>query len=158
MLYYTLIHPYIVYCNTVWGYAKISILKKIAVLQKRAVRLCTGASYLSPSNPLFVRLNLLKLSDVHNMQIAIFMYKIKYCQLPRSFSHYATVSNVLRHHDTRPVSYFIQLRSRTDIHGHSISVHGPRLWDSLPISIQQSTGIGALKSSLWAHYISSYSS
>ena len=29
MLYYTLIHLYIVYCNIVWGYAKSSILKKL---------------------------------------------------------------------------------------------------------------------------------
>ena len=37
MLYYTLIHPNIVYCNIVWGYAKSSILKKITVLQNRTV-------------------------------------------------------------------------------------------------------------------------
>ena len=114
--------------------------------------------HLSLSNPLFVTLNLLKLSDVHNMQIAIFMSKIKYCELRRSFSNYATVSNVVRHHDTRHVSYFIQLRSRTDIHDHSISVHGPKLWDLLCISIQHSMGIRAPKSSLRAHYICSYSS
>ena len=30
-------------------------------------------------------------------------------------------------HDTRHVSYFFQVRSGADIHGHSISVHGPKL-------------------------------
>ena len=158
MLYHTLIYPYLVYCNICWGSAKTSNISKIAVLQKRAVRLCSGSGYMTPSNPVFVRLNLLKLADIHNLQIAIFMFKLKFRQLPTSFHHYASITNIDRFHNTRHISYFIQIKSRTNIHCHSITVHGPRLWDSLPMTIQQSNVLSAFKSSLHNHYVSLYSS
>jgi len=49
LLYHTLIYPYFTYCNVVWGLAKISILNKLVVLQKRPVRLCTGSAFRSSS-------------------------------------------------------------------------------------------------------------
>ena len=40
-LYSTMIHPYLLYCNVVWGGASLTALKKLTVLQKRAIRLIT---------------------------------------------------------------------------------------------------------------------
>src|ERR1044072_8113683 len=36
-LYNTLIYPYLSYCNIIWGCAKITVLHKLMVLQKRAI-------------------------------------------------------------------------------------------------------------------------
>jgi len=70
----------------------------------------------SPSGLLFISLKILKLWDIHNMQIAIFMYKLKCCQLPASFNHYAVGTSTDRTHNTRHIRYFIRIRSLTYIH------------------------------------------
>jgi len=41
ILYYTLIYPYLSYCNIVWGSANASSIYKVVCLQKIAVRLIT---------------------------------------------------------------------------------------------------------------------
>ena len=44
-LYYTLIYPYIVYCNCAWSSTYVSNLNRIYYLQKRAVRAITNSDY-----------------------------------------------------------------------------------------------------------------
>ena len=78
MLYNSMIYPYLTYCNIAWGCAKPTVLQKLILLQKRALRFITRSSYCSSTKPLFFRLGLLRLEDIHRLQIAIFMLKFKY--------------------------------------------------------------------------------
>ena len=84
MLYYTLVFPYLVYCNIVWGSAKSTVINKLLILQKRAVRLCTGSYFRAASNELFKQLRLLKINDINKLQTAMFMMKVKNRVLPQS--------------------------------------------------------------------------
>ena len=77
-----MIHPYLLYCNVVWGGASLTALNKLSVLQKRAIRAITYSSYRAPSSPLFKQLRILKLYDIYKLQIYMFMYKAKYSLLP----------------------------------------------------------------------------
>ena len=72
--------------------------------------------------------------------------------------HYVTVSNAQRYYETRKKSYFNSESCRTGTRENSISVRGPRLWDTLPIEIQNSPTVGLLKRSLIILYINSYNS
>ena len=82
MLYNSMIYPYLIYCNIVWGTASTSTLQRLVVLQNRAVRLITRSKFRSSCNPLFVRLKILKLLDINKFQTALFMFKIKHHLLP----------------------------------------------------------------------------
>ena len=55
-LYYTLIYPYISYCNVAWSSTYAANLNIIFLLRKRAVRAMTNSDYLAHSDPLFARL------------------------------------------------------------------------------------------------------
>ena len=46
-LYYTLIYPYLSYCNIIWGCASATLLRKLIVLQMRSMRIITSSPYLS---------------------------------------------------------------------------------------------------------------
>ena len=70
---YTLVYPYQSYCNIVWGSACKTLLDKLLVVQNRALRMCTGDSFRSSSNLLFIQLQILKISDIYKMHVAIFM-------------------------------------------------------------------------------------
>ena len=84
-LYYSLIHPHITYCLLAWGNANKNILKKITILQKRAIRLIDQAQYNSHSEPIFKKLNLLKISDQYELDVVLFMNKFHNKKLPTSF-------------------------------------------------------------------------
>ena len=84
-LYYSLIHPHITYCLLAWGNANKNILKKITILQKRAIRLIDQAHYYSHSEPIFKKLNILKISDQYELDVVLFMNKFQNKKLPTSF-------------------------------------------------------------------------
>jgi hypothetical protein len=154
-LYHTLVYPYLTYCNIIWGCAKPSLLNRLVVLQKRAVRLITRSCYCATTGPLFVRLNLLKLSEIYKFQIALFIFKYKQHLLPASCSQYLSV-NSNRAYITRRNDYFKILSFRTNIRERCISVSGPRLWNSFPLAIQDSLHLGSFKKELIFYFISLY--
>ena len=61
LLIYTMVcfFPYISYCNAVWGNAYAVHLDPIIKIQKKTNRTITSSSYLSPSEPIFLSLNIL---------------------------------------------------------------------------------------------------
>ena len=156
MLYNTLIYPYLVYCNIAWGNASCSLLNSLFVLQKRAVRICSGSSYRSSSSPLYYKLRLLKLADINSFQTLLFMYKIKFKLVPHSCMHFASINSASRVHITRRLSYFTRIKFRTNIRSRSLSVQGPKLWDLLPSDLQSENSLGSFKHKLVNHYISGY--
>jgi hypothetical protein len=54
-LYYTLIYPYITYCNLAWSSTYVTNLNIMIYLQKRAVRIITNAEFRAHSAPLFTQ-------------------------------------------------------------------------------------------------------
>ena len=74
-LYYTLFLSHINYGITAWSSANSVDKDRLHVLQKRALRAVNNSEYRSHSNPLFIKYNQLKISDLCNHNIGIFMYK-----------------------------------------------------------------------------------
>ena len=126
------------------------MLRKLEVLQNRAVRLVTRSPYRCSANPLYKQLNLLKTVDIHLLQTAVFMYKYKNGLLPISCMTYCTV-NLHRVHDTRINNYLIFKQFRTTIRERSISIFGPKVWCSLPAGAQESESVEIFK-----HYVRRY--
>jgi len=80
-LYYSLIYPHIIYGIEVWGSCNNSLLNRLITLQKRAVRVITfkdkrQTDYSFPaSNPLFIKLKILKVYCIFKMYISRFVFK-----------------------------------------------------------------------------------
>ena len=155
ILYHSLIYPYMSYCCIIWGCAFISHLNKLLVLQKRAVRLITHSSYRATTGPLFQRLQLLRIMEIHKFQVLVFMYQIKCNLLPISCLHYCHV-NSASVYSTRFTSYFKLLPYRTITRLHCLSVAGPRLWNSIPDSIKNSASLSLFKRELKLMFIGAY--
>ena len=86
-LYFALVHPYLTYGILAWGNAGSVALHKTFMLQKRAIRAISKAAYNSHTDPIFKRLNILKVEDLYEYEVALFMHK--YCNkcLPKSFDN-----------------------------------------------------------------------
>ena len=74
-LYFSLIHPYIYYGISAWGNAGSTALSRTITLKKRAIRIIQNAPYNSHTDPLFKKACILKVRDIYEYEIVLFMYK-----------------------------------------------------------------------------------
>ena len=52
-IYYSLVYPHLNYCNLIWGNASKSLIHDLFLLQKRAIRIVSRASYRCHTDILF---------------------------------------------------------------------------------------------------------
>ena len=139
MLYYALAYPHIQYCISTWGGAVQKHLDPLLKMQKRLVRVMLSEPFIAPSDPLFKKLKLLKLEDIYKFQIGklMFLNHNHLIKLPHSL-----ILSTDRHfHATRSTTnqnYSLPY-VRTNIGVNSLSFSGPKVWNSIPIDIKQST-------------------
>ena len=97
-IYTSLIMCYLNYGILVWGHN----LNRLIILQKRAVRIISCNKYIAHTEPIFKRLNLLKLEDIFKLHQLKFYYKITKMLLPSYFNCIPLTNiNSLHHHNTR---------------------------------------------------------
>ena len=74
-LYHALVELFLNYCLIAWGNTYQTTLQPLFILLKKALRIISFSSYYEHSSPLFKDLNVVKLSDIITLQLAVFMYK-----------------------------------------------------------------------------------
>ena len=95
MLYYSLIYSYFYYCNIV----RASTYK--TNMQKRIIRIINKSHFNAHTEPIFKDLGILKLSDIHLLQLDQFMYSCKNSFLPPKFNNNFSQSNQFHSYNTR---------------------------------------------------------
>ena len=135
MLYYTLIYPYITYCNSSWSSTYVSNLNRIYYLQKRAVRAITNSDYRAHTAPLFSKLEILDIFQVNTLEIAKFMFRFHNDLLPPLFLNLFMTNSQIRRYDTRTASNYRVNFCRTNIKKFTILYQGPKIWNCLPVYI-----------------------
>ena len=156
MIYYSLIYSYISYCCVIWGCACKTLLNKLIVLQKRAVCIITHSSFRSTTAPLFIRLSLLKVPDVHKLQVLQFMYQFKTGMLPHSCMQYCIINNITCTYAIRNANRFNLPYCRTNIRQKSICIIGPKYWNTLPYEIQNCLSLSSFKYAVRQYILNSY--
>ena len=142
-------------------------------MQKRVMRLITFNDLypevpgpLSPSDPIFNRLAILKITDVYQLQILKFIFK-SICKLtPVNFHDWFLMKHDLHCYGTRSAIYAtsqVPLNNlhipfaRTSNYGlKKIKVIGPRIWNNLPNSIKNLSSFHIFCRSVKIHFISAY--
>ena len=137
-LYYSLILPYLNYCNLIWASNYESRLHKLIILQKKAIRLIQGARKDAHTAPIFRDLNLLNLKQIRSLQIGEFIYRYEHNLLPSSFAGYFTLGSQIHGHFTRRATSYRPVKARTNTREFSIRAAGPLLWNSIPLEIRSS--------------------
>ena len=74
-LYYSLVHPYLLYGIILWVSAYKKYTHKLYVLQKKALRVMYNTTYNAQSMPLFEKSGILRIHDMYNLQLGVLMYK-----------------------------------------------------------------------------------
>jgi hypothetical protein len=123
MMYYSFIYSHLTYGITLWGNTYKTKLDPLLLLQKRAIRVISGSSYLAHTSPLFKLHKILKLDDIATFETLKFVYKYKFNLQPSTFSNYFTFSNNARN------PYIIIPKHQTNYRSFSIQVQGAKVYN-----------------------------
>ena len=80
-VYYFFVYSHLQYCISTWGLASKTALVPLEKLHKRIIRYLSQSPYLAHTNPLFFKLNLLKINDICLLEIAKYMFHQKTNQI-----------------------------------------------------------------------------
>ena len=100
-LYNSFVYPYLNYCICVWGNTYNKYLEPLFKLQKRAIRVISGARKLDHTTPIFKKLRVLRLNEIYVYSLQTVMYKYYRMSLPKVFDNFFTINSNIHSHNTR---------------------------------------------------------
>ena len=77
-LYYSMVHPHLLYCLPIYGITCLSNLNKLFKKQKQCIRTINKAKYNAHSEPLFFKSEILPLHDLIEQQKLLLMHSVVY--------------------------------------------------------------------------------
>ena len=147
-LYYTMVYPYLLYGNIVWGGTSVQHIRSLQLLQKKIVRIITNSGYLEHTSPLFKQMKILKIIDLHRYLLCIYMFTLKqnnHRMFVFTHGHYTRNRN-----NARPSFQRLTLTQK------SLSFAAPQAWNDLPHRIRDLDNYNIFKRELKAHFIDAY--
>ena len=129
-LYYAMIHSHIAYCINIYGCASATVLNKLIVKQKEAIRVVSLANYRDHTIPLFKKHGILPLNELIRYSALKFMHKFKHNRLPFSFNEIWTTNRarnpdvILRNAD----NFYVPAHNFATIKKHPY-FYFPKIWN-----------------------------
>lgn len=159
LIYNSLILPHLNYAICAWGNITCPEIKRLKILQKKAVRYISNMPYNSHTSPLFKNMKLLTIEDLFSYNCCKLYYKISCGIIQRQYFHDQLYSNRLVHPYTT--------RQRNNIHCHnihsniekkqSINFKISTTWNNLPNSLKLiNISQHSFSKKLRNHFISKY--
>ena len=136
MLYFCLVNSQISHGLLSWRFQ----CKRLEKLQKRIIRTIACSKYNVHTDPLFKRVNVLKISDVFKLNALKFYYKYTNNELPSYFCRFQLTRQGSGHpYDTRYGDQIRTTRTRINFVDHCLRNHLPSLINSTPPNIMSIT-------------------
>jgi hypothetical protein len=138
-LYYAFVHPYLIYCNHVWGNAYRVHLDRLVIIHKRIIRTITCSGFRSHTAQLFTENKLLTISQINTYILCDFVYKYFNGDLPSVFNNIFTLNENIHPHSTRHSNDIRIPLSRLNCRINSPVILGANLWNNLPINVKKAS-------------------
>lgn len=158
ILYFSMIFPYLDYGISLWGSTHTSYLENLQVMQKKAIRLISGAPYNAHTSPLFKQLKMLNLKDMFLLSISKLMYQCSQNTLPSPLVSMFQLNSNIHDHNTRNKDSFHFEKRRTELAMKSLKHTGPKIWSNIPNNIKASKTQRTFINKLKKYYINKYTS
>ena len=155
-LYYSLIYPYMIYCNEVWGLGYTTHKRKLLILQKRALRIICGKLRDDHSNPLYKMLKILKINDINTFLIATFMHKHYNQEIPDIFGDMFTNNSTVHNYDTRQNSELHVPKVKSNLTKMTLRYAGVITWNKIIRNISFKCSIETFKKKIKDEIIGNY--
>ena len=146
-IYFSLVHPYLQYCISVWGSTHPTNLKRLVLLQKRAMRIISKSCYYVHTEPIFKNFCILPLNDMYLAETGK-MFQYKTGLLPDVFNNTFLRRNQVHGYDTRNASSFHVPKCRNNVRRFSFQYQDPLFFNSLSPDVVSSVSVSTLKKNL----------
>ena len=137
-VYHAMIQSHIQYCISTWGAASQSTLYPLIKLQNRALRIISSSAFNAHSSPLFKNLNLLKINDIHKLEVCKHMHRVnsKDCGGVNP-SAYNSLDKIHNYGTRRRLNGNYFLKSTNSKFGRTnIEILGPKYWANVPSDLK----------------------
>ena len=132
MLYYSLIYPYLTYCNLIWTSTYKSNFIRLVTLQKYAIRFIANIPRRAHTALYFKEFGLLKIDQIRHLQIGEFMYRYNHGLLPLVFNDFFNLTSDRHSYSTRKLTVYDLPYAHNNTRRFSIQYTGSQCWNSLP--------------------------
>ena len=131
-LYYSLVYPYLTYCNVVWGNTFKTHLKPLIALQRKAVRCLNFRNHNEfGTDALMLELKLIKFCDLNKYLTCQFMHKLNSGDVPNVITNYFIINNSVHDYNTR-LSKGFHIPKIVNDHGkRTLQYNGCFLWNKI---------------------------
>ena len=147
------------YGVVVWGSTFENLLNPVRVAQKEVLRVMTFSDPTAHSSPLSYDLKILKLDDLHQLSISVFVYECQKNIVPLSFVNVFTQTANVHPYNTRSAArgdLFILQKNTLQYGLRSICFNGAKIWNSIPPEIRDASSVRILKNNLKNLFFDSY--
>ena len=110
----------------------------------RVIRIISKSTFDSHSDPIFKELELLKLSDIRQLELG----KLSHSLLPSKFNNYFSLNKQVHSYATRHANDFHLPSCRTNLRKFSVSFQGPTYYYSIENDIKESNSLHLFKTKL----------
>ena len=151
LLYYSLFYCFISYCTSVWDLTHPSVLDPLIKLQKKVIRAILFKDQFTHSTPLFSELQILKLNDIHSLQLLCLVFECVKGPTFHHFRDYFTRISSVHGHFTRQASQgnMFTIQVNTTQYGlRSFRYAGALLWNNLPLYVRDLSTQNSFKNEL----------
>jgi hypothetical protein len=102
-LYYTFVHPHILYGIELYANTNVNHLDKLIKLNNKLLRLLQFAKLRSHTDVLYMNYNTLPIYELHTYQILVFVHRFMHHKdvLPSVFQNYFSQNNAVLEYETR---------------------------------------------------------
>ena len=151
-----MIYSKIEYGLPVYGMTSQENILKIQTMQSKLLKILTNKPIRYSTNQLHNDLNILKVKDIVNQEILLFVHNFMNNKLPDVFARYYTHRKDIQTIQTRNIENKLVIPMvRTDFGASSLKVVGPKLWNQIPNAMQNFDNIKSLRDS-WRKSILPY--
>ncbi|CAM1312392.1 Uncharacterised protein r2_g2279 [Pycnogonum litorale] len=136
-LYFSYIHSHLTYANEVWGLASKTTLRTLQIIQKKFIRIITHSQPKDHTAPLFNKLNIQTMQEIHHFKICLLAYRIL---KERTTVYHAvdiqTTSNIHVHYTRNNNNN--NLHVYTQRNNNTVAKYIEKYWNRLPHELQTS--------------------
>lgn len=155
ILYRTLFEPHLNYCNVIWCNTFTTHLTKLISLQKKVIRALSRSEFNSPSNPLFRRFSVLRLSELNIYHNACLMFQVINKLNPR-LCGLVPIFSPQHSHQTRHKHLISGKHRRLVRTGMSFVCRGPQIWNTIDDSLKLLPNISNFRDQLKKYLLLTY--
>ena len=101
LLYHSIFSPFFYYGDVVWHVTSECFMNPVSVQQEKVIRAFAFNDYFSLSEPLFLKLGLLKLDDIFKLQLTSSVYAYINKLAPAVFGNYFNHTSNIHDYSTR---------------------------------------------------------